>query len=48
MKRIPLFYKTDENEKVLSLSTRTDKLGHVSESSLGLGLRQVISKNYGI
>lgn len=29
MKRIPLFYKTDENDKVLSLSTRSDKLGHV-------------------
>lgn len=29
MKRIPLFYKTDENEKVLSLSTRSDKFGNI-------------------
>ena len=30
MKRIPLLYKTDELDKELILSTRTDKLGSIS------------------
>ena len=29
MKRIPLFYQTEEESKDLSLTTRTDKLGNV-------------------
>lgn len=29
MKRIPLMYKTEEVEKILSLSTRSDKRGNV-------------------
>ena len=29
MKRIPLFYQSEENQKDLVLSTRSDKLGNV-------------------
>lgn len=29
MKRVPLFYQTEEECKDLSLTTRTDKLGNV-------------------
>lgn len=29
MERLPLMYKTEERERVLSLSTRSDKLGNI-------------------
>lgn len=29
MKRVPLFYRTDEEDALLSLSTRKDKFGNI-------------------